>query len=85
MNKPVCRVRNLRVSALSGYVSEADAIATGGRYLQPDAAGLFDASMAHDLCVVCANCGSAVLNPAPGAVLSCPDCGQDEFHMDDWT
>lgn len=81
MNKPVCRVCNLRASALSDYVSEADAIATGGRYLRPDAAGWFDASAAHDLCVVCANCGSAVSNPALGAVLSCPDCGQDEFHV----
>ena len=81
MDKPICRVRNLNKSALSGYVSEIDAIATGGRYLAPDATGIFDASFAHDLCVTCANCGAVVSNPGLDASLSCSDCGMDEFHV----
>ena len=81
MDKPICRVRNLRKAALSGYVSEIDAVATGGCYLAPDAAGVFDASLAHDLCVTCVNCGSVVSNPGFDAQLSCSDCGMDEFHV----
>ena len=81
MDKPICRVRNLSKSALSGYVSEIDAIATGGRYLTPDATGIFDASFAHDLCVTCANCGTVVSKPGLDAQLSCSDCGMDEFHV----
>ena len=81
MERPICHVRNLRKSALSGYVSEIDAVATGGRYLIPDAAGFFDASFAHDLCVTCVNCGSVVSNPGSDVQLSCTDCGLDEFHV----
>ena len=81
MDKPVCKVRNLRKSALSGYVSEIDALATGGHCLAPDASGCFDASFAHDLCVACVNCGSVVSNPGLDAQLLCSDCGHDEFHV----
>ena len=81
MEKPVCHVYNLNKSALSGYVSVVDAIATGGHYLSPDESGGFDASSAHDLCVSCANCGSVVLKPGPESPLTCPDCGLDEFHV----
>ena len=80
MDKPICHIRNLRKSALSGYVSEIDAIATGGRYLAPDASGWLDASLAHDLCVTCVNCGSVVSNPGLDVQLFCSDCGHDEFH-----
>lgn len=81
MEKPICHVRNLRKSALSGYVSEIDAVATGGRYLTPDATGFFDASFTHDLCVTCVNCGSVVSNPGSDVLLLCSDCGQDEFYV----
>jgi len=81
MLKPICHVRNLRTSALSGYVSEIDAIATGGHYLPPDNSGWFEANYAHDLCVTCANCGTVVTNPGPGVELICSDCGQDEFYV----
>ena len=81
MDRPVCHVRNLRESALSGHVSEIDAIATGGRYLAPDASGYYDASLAHDLCVTCVNCGS-IIEESPGAgELSCPVCGESTFHV----
>ena len=81
MDKPICHILNLRKSALSGYVSEIDAVATGGRYLAPDASGCFDASLAHDLCVACVNCGSVVSDPGLDAQLLCSDCGHDEFHV----
>ena len=81
MNRPICHVRNLRAGALSGYVSEADAIATGGCYLPPDATGWFDASAAHELCVSCVNCGAVISRATREAVLSCPDCGQEEFYV----
>jgi len=81
MDKPICHIYNLRKSALSGYVSEIDAIATGGHYLAPDASGCFDASLAHDLCVTCVNCGSVVSNPGFDLQLLCSDCGHDEFHV----
>lgn len=81
MDKPACHVRHLRKTALSGYVSEVDAIATGGHYLDPDTSGFFDASAAHDLCVACVNCGSVVSSPGVNENLVCPDCGHDEFHV----
>ena len=81
MEKPCCKVRNLHKSALSGYVSEADAIATGGHYLTPDGTGWLDASLSHDLCVTCANCGSVVSSPGAGAQLICSDCGMEDFHV----
>lgn len=77
----VCHVCNLHKSALSGYVSEIDAVAAGGRYLAPDAGGFFDASFARDLCVTCVNCGSMVSNPGLDVQLLCSDCGMDEFHV----
>ncbi len=81
MDKPICHVRNLRKSALSGYVSEVDAIATGGRYLAPDADGSFDASLAHDLCVTRVNCGSEVSNPGLDEQQTCSQCGMDDLHV----
>lgn len=81
MSKSVCHVCNLQASSLSGHASEADAIAKGGQYLDPDANGEFDAFNAHDLCVVCANCGSVVTNPSDGPRLVCADCGQNEFYV----
>jgi uncharacterized RDD family membrane protein YckC len=81
MSKSVCHVCNLQASSLSGHASEADAIAKGGQYLDPDANGEFDAFNAHDLCVVCANCGSVVTNPPDGPRLVCADCGQNEFYV----
>ena len=81
MEKPCCKVRNLHKSALSGYVSEADAIATGGHYITPDGTGWLDVSLSHDLCVTCANCGSVVSSPGAGAQLICSDCGMEDFHV----
>ena len=81
MNRPSCRIRNLRAEALSGFIGEEDALAAGGQYLNPDASGGLNVEGMERLCIVCENCGSVVVTASGDGEFSCPDCGDISFRV----
>ena len=81
MSEYSCKIRNLKKNALSGFRTEKEALATGGRYLRPDDAGWIDAFNLVGLCVVCENCGCVAEDVFDETEFCCSDCGESVFRV----
>lgn len=76
------KIRNLSADSLvAGEVAAAPELY---EWKSPSvgADGVFDASAcSHSLMVRCSNCGMQMDEPTGGGVLECPDCGEEDFDV----
>lgn len=76
------KIRNLSADSLvAGEVAAAPELY---EWKSPSvgADGVFDASAcSHSLMVRCSNCGMQMDEPSDGGVLECPDCGEEDFDV----